>query len=272
MRLALVVTTYERPDALAAVLGSIASQRSAPDELIVADDGSGAATRAVIDRHVRHSAVPVRHVWQEHTGFRLTRLRNLAINASTADYLVFIDGDMLLHPAFIADHRRIARPGWFTQGVRVLLDETRTRLALELRSPHFGPLSAGLGGLRRLYALHAPRAARPLRRLANHVIAIKGCNQAFWRDDLVAANGFDEDIVGWGPEDKELCARLVHAGVRRQTLLFGGIAFHLHHPAASRTRVAANQRILADTLAQRRTRCDAGLDRHDPPADNAARA
>jgi glycosyltransferase involved in cell wall biosynthesis len=272
MRIALIVTTYERPDALAAVLRSIASQRRAPDELIVADDGSGQATRTVVEQHAQHSAVPVRHVWQEHTGFRLTRLRNLAINASTADYLVFIDGDMLLHPAFVADHRRLARHGWFTQGVRVLLDEPRTQRALRQPEPRFGPLSAGLGGLRRLYALHAPGAMQPLRRLANHVIAIKGCNQAFWREDLVATNGFDENIVGWGPEDKELCARLAHAGVRRQTLLFGGIAFHLHHPAASRTRVAANQRILAETLAQRRTRCDAGLDRHDPPADNAARA
>ena len=101
-----------------------------------------------------------------------------------------------------------------------------------------------------------------VRRLANHVIAIKGCNQGFWRDDLVAVNGFDERIIGWGPEDKELCARLTHAGVRRQTLLFGGIAYHLHHPAASRAQAAANQLILAATLTQRRTRCDTGLAAH----------
>lgn len=134
------------------------------------------------------------------------------------------------------------------------------------------PLSAGLGGVRRCYALHAPRASRALRRLANHVIAIKGCNQGFWRSDLVAVNGFDENIVGWGPEDKELCARLTHADVRRQTLLFGGIAFHLDHPAASRTRVEANQRILSDTLAQRRRRCDVGLATHLVPSDRTSGA
>jgi glycosyltransferase involved in cell wall biosynthesis len=271
MRLALVVTTFDRPDALAAVLASIDAQQDSPDELIVADDGSGPETRAVIEQHLARHRAAGRHVWQPHEGFRLTRLRNLAIAASTADYLVFIDGDMLLHPGFIADHRRLARPGWFTQGVRVLLDAPRTATALRDPATRFSLLSAGLGGLRRCYALHAPRTSGIVRRLANRIIAIKGCNQAFWRSDLVTVNGFDENIVGWGPEDKELCARLAHAGVRRQTLLFGGIAFHLHHPPASRTRVDANQRILADTLARRRTRCDAGLAAHLASPDPGSR-
>jgi hypothetical protein len=100
------------------------------------------------------------------------------------------------------------------------------------------------------------------RRLANGFIAIKGCNQAFWRDDLVRVNGFNEAIQGWGPEDKELCARLENAGVRRQTLLFGGIACHLHHAAASRAALPANLGVLAATRREHRVRCDLGLDAH----------
>lgn len=261
-RLTLVVTTYERPDALAAVLASVARQARAPDEIIVADDGSGDSTRAVIDAARAAMPTPLRHVRQEHQGFRLTRLRNLAIAAAQGDYVVFIDGDMLLHPAFVADHARLARPGHYTQGVRILLDETRTRVALANPAARFGALSPGLGVLRRLYALHLPALAAASRGLANGFIATKGCNQGFWRSDLLAANGFDEAIVGWGPEDKELCARLVHAGIRRQTLLFGGIAWHLHHAPAARSRVEANQRILAETLATRRTRCTQGIAQH----------
>ena len=101
------------------------------------------------------------------------------------------------------------------------------------------------------------RRARPTR-----LVAIKSCNQGFWRDDLVRVNGFDEDFVGWGPEDKELCARLEHAGVRRQTLLFGGIACHLHHAPASRDRLPANLARLAATRRERRVRCEHGLDSH----------
>jgi glycosyltransferase involved in cell wall biosynthesis len=262
VRVALVITTYERPDALAAVLASVGRQRVAPDEIVIADDGSGPATRALVDAFRARSTVTTRFVTQPHAGFRLTRLRNLAIAATPLDYLVFIDGDMLLHPEFIADHARLARRGYFTQGVRVRADQrlTRALLAAPVQLPR--PWSRGLGGARRAYLLRRPALARALRSVANSFIAIKGCNQAFWRDDLTRVNGFNEAIEGWGPEDKELAARLANAGVQRQTLLFGGIACHLHHPPASRAALPANLAVLETTRAERRVRCERGLDAH----------
>jgi glycosyltransferase involved in cell wall biosynthesis len=264
MRLALLVSSYDRPDALAAVLDSVARQRDPPEEIVIADDGSGAATRELIAAFAARSAVPVRPVSQPHQGFRLTRLRNLATAATTADYLVFIDGDMLLHESFVADHRRHALAGHFTQGVRVRADQALTaRLIAEPRSP-VSPASAGLGLLRRAYLLRSRWMAAALRRAANRLIAVKGCNQAYWRDDLLRVNGFNEAIEGWGPEDKELCARLANAGVARQSLLFGGVAIHLHHPPASRVALPANLAVLEDTLRHHRTWCDRGLDSHLP--------
>jgi glycosyltransferase involved in cell wall biosynthesis len=262
MRTALVVSTYERPDALGAVLDSVTRQRAAPDEIIIADDGSGGATQDVITNFTRRSPVPVRAVSQPHEGFRLTRLRNLATAAATSDYLIFIDGDMLLHEAFVADHRRQARPGWFTQGVRVRADAALTARLIDTPRLPLGPATGGLGLLRRAYLLRSHRLAAATRLAANRFIAIKGCNQAFWRDDLLRVNGFNEAIQGWGPEDKELCARLVHAGVERQTLLFGGVAVHLHHPPASRAALPGNLQVLDETIRERRTWCDRGVDSH----------
>ena len=262
-RLALVITTHERADALAAVLASVSWQTRAPDAIVIADDGSGAATRELIDNFSRRSSAPVIAVRQEHRGFRVARLRNLAIAATSADYLVFIDGDMLLHPEFIADHARLARRGWFTQGVRVHADPALTRALIEApASP--APFAPGLGGLRRAYLLRAPVLSTLARRPANALVAIKSCNFAAWRDDLVRVNGFDEAFEGWGPEDKDLALRLGHAGLRRQTLLFGGIATHLHHPAAPRSGLPANLARLAATRRERRVRCIRGLDSHGP--------
>jgi len=262
VRVALVITTFERPDALAAVLDSVSRQRLAPAEIVIADDGSGHATRELVATFVARSIVPVLQVYQPHDGFRLTRLRNLAIAATSADYLIFIDGDMHLHPEFIADHLRHARAGCFTQGVRVRADAALTHRIIDDPTTPTTLWSSGLGGLRRVYLLRSPMLASATRRLANRVIAIKGCNQAFWRHDLARVNGFNEAMVGWGAEDKELCARLANAGVKRQTLLFGGIACHLHHAPAARDARAANLAILDATTAEHRVRCDLGLDAH----------
>lgn len=111
--------------------------------------------------------------------------------------------------------------------------------------------------------MHAPRAGELLRGTANAFIAIKGCNQGFWRADLEGVNGYDEAMTGWGAEDKELVARLIHAGVRRSSLLFAGIAYHLHHELAPRDREAINDAIYHETLRARRTRCAAGLNLHE---------
>jgi glycosyltransferase involved in cell wall biosynthesis len=261
-RCCLVVTTHERPDALERVLTAVAAQVQPPDELIVADDGSGPATAAVVQRHAASASFPVHHAWQPHEGFRAGRIRNAAIARTRCEYVVLLDGDMVPHPGFIADHCALARRGRYSQGVRIVLDDGATRQLLEPGSELPRPWSPGLGGVRRLYGLHAPRLARSLGSAANRLISVKACNQGFWRDDLLAANGFDEAMTGWGSEDKELCARIENAGVRRQTLLFAAIAWHLAHPPASRAAADVNRARWQVTQRMGRTRCEAGLDRH----------
>lgn len=260
MRLTLAVTTYDRPDALNAVLESVARQRVPPDEIVVADDGSGPGTAAVIDSHAGRSAPPVVHIVQPHEGFRVARLRNLAIAGASGDYIVFVDGDMVLDCDFVADHRAAARRGSFVQGVRIPLDPRRT--ADVILHPRVEVSRKAARGKRRLYAWHAPRLSPSMARIANAFIAIKSCNQGYWKHDLLTVNGFNERIVGWGPEDKEIAVRLTCAGVRRRTLLFGGIAWHLDHAPAARDRVEANRAVLAETLASREIRCERGLDQH----------
>jgi GT2 family glycosyltransferase len=218
----------------------------------------------VVDGHAARAACPVRHLRQPHEGFRAGRIRNAAIAATGCDYVVLLDGDMVIHPDFLAEHLAYARPGHYSQGVRILLDDTATRRLLPVAAPLPRPLAPGLGLARRIYALHAPRLTPLLARAANRVVAVKACNQGFWRADLLRANGFDEAMTGWGAEDKELCARLENAGVQRQTLVFAAIAWHLAHEPAPRAQAEANRQRWRTTVAERRTRCTAGIDGHAP--------
>jgi glycosyltransferase involved in cell wall biosynthesis len=263
MRVTLIVTTYNRPDALALVLDSALAQRHAPDEVVVADDGSRAETRALVESVAARASVPVRHCWHEDRGFRLAEIRNRAIAAAVGEYVVMVDGDLVLHPSFLADHVRAARPGWMVQGGRVLLSETVTRDALAGRRTRFGAWAPGTRN--RKNALRS----RWLSRLASHpsrdVYRVRGANLAFWRADVVRVNGFDEDFVGWGREDSEFVARMQHAVVQRLALKFAAVAYHLWHPEASRRLLDRNQGILEATLANRSTRCRHGIDRHLAP-------
>ncbi len=101
--------------------------------------------------------------------------------------------------------------------------------------------------------MRVPALARALRTVANGVIAVKSCNQGFWREDLETVNGFDEAMIGWGSEDKELCARLENTGIRRQTLVFAALAWHLSHAPAPRQAAAANRARWAETVRTGRT-------------------
>lgn len=260
MRLSLIVTTYNRPDALGLVLKSALSQRRAPEELVVADDGSQGETRALVEEVARRAPFPVRHCWHEDRGFRLAEIRNRAIAMVQGTYLVMVDGDLVLDPCFLLDHVQAARPGRMVQGGRVMLSEAVTRDALSSGRIEFGPFEPGTRNRKNavrnrfLSALASHRSRDPYR--------VRGANLAFWREEVVRVNGFDEQFVGWGREDSEFVARMQYAGMERLNLKFAAVAYHLWHAEASRALLPRNQEILERTLLTRATRCASGIDRH----------
>jgi len=113
MRVAVILTTYNRPDALAAVLDGYSSQDTLDFELIVADDGSRSDTRELVEARARRAPFPLRHVWQEDRGFRAGGARNRALTTTSAEYVIFSDGDCVPPAAFVARHRALAEPGYF---------------------------------------------------------------------------------------------------------------------------------------------------------------
>lgn len=264
MKLALVMITYERPDALAAVLRSVARQTIAPDEIIIGDDGSGPETAEVVAK-ARKSGMAITYEWREHDGFRAARMRNCALAHVTSDYVVFIDGDLLIHPEFIRDHRAIARPGYFVQGKRALLGDKATEKAL--RSETYWPSLFEPDVDRRRHLLRIPFLSH-IRPAVNHLRGIRSCNFAVWMDDIRRVNGFNEDFVGWGREDDEFAMRLHNAGIKRINLRCSGVGCHLNHPPHSRDRIELNSVIAQTTSDTSLIRCENGLSLHMTPEKN----
>ncbi|WP_329742047.1 glycosyltransferase family 2 protein [Dyella sp. A6] len=269
MKVSLIVITYNWPEALDRVLASVAAQTRLPDEVIVADDGSGDSTRVVVEQWTQWLGCPVRHIWQDDLGFRAARCRNRGIAASHGDYIVLIDGDMLLHPAFLADHLALAGRGLFLQGGRLKATAAETARLLAGGRPVFAPWSAAdfhaFDGTRRHYAFRAPRLARWKARQQRGG-RVMSCNMSFWRDDLLRVNGFDERMEGYGAEDRELAARLENAGVRRRQLKWAALAVHLEHASRAQPDVddmsLPNNRLFRATVEQRIARCERGIADH----------
>jgi glycosyltransferase involved in cell wall biosynthesis len=258
MRISLVITTYNWPQALNVTLASVGRQKRMPDEVIVADDGSDSETAAVVQHWSKTLPYPVRHFWQEDVGFRLARARNRAIDSSSGDYIVQVDGDMVLHPKFILDHAATARPDCFVQGARPKLSEAVTTAVLDSGTPDVTLMSPGME--RRIYALRSPLLSRIASKARFTLDGIQACNQSFWREHFMRVNGYDERFTGWGPEDREFAARLLHIGVRRNYVRHLAIAYHLHHPSRAPNGENPFDRLLHETLQKRAVRCSQGVD------------
>lgn len=253
----LVIATYNWPAALDVVLRSVRAQRQLPDEVLVADDGSGEATRLVVMAHQTDFPVPLLHVWHEDRGFRLAAIRNEAIRRARGDYLIQVDGDMVLHRRFVQAHVAFARRGTYVQGSRCLLEPGVTATILRERRAALSPFARGLRN--RQNAWYLPWLSGFVGGPRDPDRRTRGCHMAFWRDDLLAVNGYDEGFEGWGREDSELAARLIHSGVQRRNFKFGAVAWHLWHPQADRHRFRVNDDRYELTVRERRRRCEQGL-------------
>lgn len=228
MKISLIITTYNWPGALRLSLMSVARQTLVPYEVIVADDGSGEETRQLIDEMRTIMPCRLKHAWQADCGFRAAESRNNALRQCEGDYVVLIDGDIVLEPHFVADHAAMAERGYFVVGSRARVGERLTREMIERRSVDVSWCSSGVG--QRLNAIRLPW----LRSLTEgykrkHKLYGRSCNMAAFMDDLVAVNGFDSALEGYGYEDTDIIARLVNLGLQRKFAKFRAIEFHLYH-------------------------------------------
>ncbi len=263
--ISVIATTYNRPDALRAVLAGLLAQEDRGFDVLVADDGSADETRSVVETIASGAAVAVRHVWQEDRGFRAGAARNRAAAVAHGTYLVFLDGDCVPRADFIARHRALAERGWMVAGNRILLSEPFTREVLASGEPIHGwtfsqwRAARARGAINRMLPLHTLPLG-PLRRIAaRRWQRVRTCNLGVWADDFRAVNGFDEDFEGWGFEDSDLAVRLLNHGVRRKEGAFATGVLHLWHRENDRVHEGRNWQRLQQRIAAHETIARRGL-------------
>lgn len=250
-RISVVLATYNWPQALSLCLQSLQAQTDTDFEICIADDGSTAETGDLIAHWMQHPTLSIRHVWQEDQGFRKSRILNQAIAQASGEYLVFLDGDCIVQPDFIARHRQLAAPGFMVTGARILLEQALTQALCE--RGHWDPAlfmrqawrHRWQGQINKCLPLHLKWPDHRGRHYQGFVWRrIKGCNMAAWREDVERIGGFDEGLEGWGHEDADFVFRLQAQGVRRKSGSWSTEVLHLWHRTASKETAQRNAEIV----------------------------
>ncbi len=251
-KVSVFLTTYNWPKALALCVHSLWKQSVLPDEIIIADDGSGNETRLVIEELKKDSPVPLVHVWQEDNGYRINHIRNKAIAAASHPYIIQLDGDIILHEDFIKDHLAFSSKGRFVVGRR---NDLTSQFTQQLLSDAEVVQYPKIFRSKIVAILH-----RLLLGNKNSVKGVRGCNIAFWKEDAYAINGYDEDMESKGPNDKEFAARLVNLGIHAYDLKFYACCYHLFHGEEGlRTNHQLVKSILLKTIESKKIKCVNGL-------------
>jgi len=254
--ISIVVTTYNRSDALAQVLCGLAKQDDRNFEIVIADDGSTPEHQGTIATAVKKAGLKAIHVWHPDVGFTASRARNLGVAAASGEYIILLDGDCVPEVDFVRRHRQLREHAWFVNGSRVLLSEAFTRRVLEQEIEVCGQSAAFW--LSRRWDGSASKLAGLLR-LPDFALrrknkfewkGIRSCNMGVWRADYIAVNGFDESFVGWGHEDADFVLRLHKLGIARKNGFWSTEVYHLWHHESARNQESANWQKVKDRIDQ----------------------
>lgn len=242
-------------------LESVLEQSKLPNEVIIADDGSTEETKNVIDAFRKLFPVPLIHVWQEDDGFQLARIRNKAIAKASMDYIIQIDGDLILEKKFIYDHFKFRQKGTFVSGSRVMLGAAiSSELLLGKKKTSF-IFSKDIKN--RFNGLRLPFLTPFFSRYRNQdIYYLRGCNMAFYRSDLLLVNGYFEDFVGWGREDNEIAAKLINLGVKKRIIKFSGIVYHIYHKEQAKNNLSDKDKLIQRIISEQLVTLGSGIDKY----------
>jgi glycosyltransferase involved in cell wall biosynthesis len=251
--ISLVITTYNRPAALLAVLRGLNMQTIQGFQVIIADDGSTSETTDLI--HNFPSQYSLSHVWQPDNGFRAAAIRNKAIAQATTPYIVFLDGDCIPLPNFISQHCKLAEQNCFVAGNRILANSDLTKSILENEQDISNWNFYNWFQLRLKKKINrlSPLLTLPngnWRKFNQTWKGAKTCNLGIWLKDLKAINGFDENYQGWGHEDADLVVRLLRNKIQRKEGRFATPVLHLWHQENDRSNEVENFKRLQQIIAE----------------------
>jgi glycosyltransferase involved in cell wall biosynthesis len=244
----LIISTYNRAEALELVLLSLIAQTVLPNEIVIADDGSGDEIKKMIIDFSEKTSIPIKHVWQEDIENRKPTILNKSIAQSNYDYIIQIDGDIIMNKYFVEDHLTFSEKGFYLYGSRVNTLQPILNSIYKNKTLHFNFFSKGIQ--RRARTIRIPLFKKFAKKVDKRSRKLRGCNLSFWKEDFITINGYNENLIGAWREDSEMIERMHNSGIKGKRLKFAGIAYHLYHKSQTTKQIDINIAIEKKTVEQ----------------------
>ncbi|HEB9330844.1 TPA: glycosyltransferase [Campylobacter coli] len=253
---ALIITTYNQPKRLALVLDSVKNLNPLPNEVLIADDGSKEDIAKLIQEYQKDFPCVLKHIWQEDEGSRTATSRNKVINASSSEYIILIDEDMILEKNFIADHLKFARLKTILQGSRTILNENESKEILKSNDFKLAFNKKKLKNKKNVFLAYLiynfSKTNKNFFKKSQLIKGSKTCNMSFYKSDFEAIEEFNEKFIDWGREDSEFVARFLFNNGLFIRLKFNALAYHIYHEENSKNTLESNHQIYLDTIKNKK--------------------
>jgi GT2 family glycosyltransferase len=257
MKATLIISIYKNTEALKAVLDSLKHQTEQDIEVVLSEDGQDPNMASFIAGY--DFPWPMQHLSQPDQGWRKERALNRAVVAAKNDWLIFIDGDCVLHPRFIEWHVQYQQRGVMLAGKRVKLNPELSERCMHGQLPCFIPYLFARRGCRYVEEAFYCSLAQWLRRPVKHLV---GSNMSMSRSDLLAINGFDENytLPATG-EDYDIEWRMQAMGCKIVSLRNLAVQYHLYHKE-NWSDQSQNVQYCRQMQAQHQIICTHGIDQY----------
>ncbi|RPD98224.1 glycosyltransferase [Aureibaculum marinum] len=247
--ISIIISTYNSEAYLELVLYGYNYQTLNNFEVVIADDGSRASTKELIENFKKIAKYPIKHVWHEDNGFQKSQILNKAIVNCSCDYIIMSDGDCIPRKDFVETHHHHKEDGYFLSGGYFMLpmsiSKIITKESIE-KGECFDLKWLKSKGLKSSFKNNKLNSKGSKAKLLNSITPTKatwnGHNASGWKKDILTVNGFDERMQ-YGGQDRELGERLVNLGLKSKQIRYSAVVIHLDHPRGYKTKESINKNL-----------------------------
>jgi glycosyltransferase involved in cell wall biosynthesis len=204
------------------LIESALNQTVAPDEIVIATNIKNQETVELLKSYSKTSFIPI-HLSGHEDEINHIEPCNFTIGIAACEYLIFIDGNGVLHKNFVHDHLKFAKKGYYISGANVLIDSDMGDKALErsLKSNH-NFFWNKIGSLVKNSIL----GLNPLKPVS---IEQKGvfANISFYKDELSNINDTLSGVFDFEKMKADLLKKMKYSKLSKRKLHFSGIHYQL---------------------------------------------